>query len=75
MRQIRNFRYWRDRLIVLKQAFDDSEPHTVSQWWQDDRKKVQWYTFWVAILVLIITTFLGVVQCVEGVLQVVKIDR
>ena len=45
-RQTQSFYFWRDRLIVLKQAFDDSEPHTLAMWWRDDRKKVQWYTFW-----------------------------
>lgn len=68
-RQIESFRFWRDRLVILKQAYDDATPQTVSQWWHDRRNGVQWYTFWVAIVVLAITTFLGVVQCVEGGLQ------
>jgi hypothetical protein len=71
-RQIEKFCYWRDRLIVLKQVFDAAEPKTLSQWWNDRRKGVQWYTFWVAILVLIFTLFFGFVQCVEGALQVYK---
>lgn len=69
IRRIEHFKYWRDRLIILKQAFDDSEPDTVSQWWYDDRKKVQWYTFWVAALVLLLTVVIGMIQCVVGVLQ------
>jgi hypothetical protein len=68
-RQIENFKYWRDRLVILKQAFDDSEPKTVKQWWNDDRKRVQWYTFWVAALVLILTVFFGLIQSVSGVVQ------
>lgn len=31
-RQIELFRYWRDRLVILKQVFDDSEPQTIKQW-------------------------------------------
>jgi hypothetical protein len=27
-RQINNCRYWRDRLVIFKQAFDDTEPRT-----------------------------------------------
>ncbi|KAL2809073.1 hypothetical protein BJX63DRAFT_445525 [Aspergillus granulosus] len=69
-RQIEKFRFWRDRLIVLKQTYDDATPSTISQWWHDRRNGVQWYTFWVAILILIISTTLGIVQCVEGALQV-----
>ncbi|KAI1083068.1 hypothetical protein F5B20DRAFT_528415 [Whalleya microplaca] len=60
-RQIERFVYWRDRLVILKQAYDDATPRTLSQWWLDRRNGVQWYTFWVAILVLIITTVLSVV--------------
>ena len=68
-RQTQSFHFWRDRLIVLKQAFDDSEPHTLSMWWRDDRKKVQWYTFWVAALVLLLTIVFGLTQSISGIVQ------
>ena len=74
-RQIENFVFWHDRLVILKQVFDDAEPSTISQWWGDRRRKVQWYTFWVAALVLfltILTIFFGVIQVIEGGLQVYK---
>lgn len=68
-RQIDKFRYWRDRLVVLKQAFDVSEPHKLSLWWHDDRKKVQWYTFWIAALVLVLTIVFGLIQSTAAVVQ------
>ena len=68
-RQTQCFFHWRDRLIVLKQVFDDSEPHTIYSWWYDDRKKVQWYTFWVAAFVLILTIVFGMTQSIAGVVQ------
>ena len=68
-RQIDKFHYWRDRLVVLKQAFDDSEPKTLASWWYDDRKKVQWYTFWIAALVLLLTIVFGLIQSASGVVQ------
>ncbi|EFY99214.1 hypothetical protein X797_002444 [Metarhizium robertsii] len=71
-RQIEKFHFWHDRLIILKQAFDQSRPATISQWWWDRRNGVQWYTFWVAIVVLFLTIFFGMVQSVEGALQVYK---
>ncbi|KAH9903982.1 hypothetical protein F4778DRAFT_75721 [Xylariomycetidae sp. FL2044] len=71
-RQIEKFSFWRDRLIILKQAYDDATPGSVSQWWHDRRNGERWYTFWVAMLVLAITTTLGVIQCVESGLQVYK---
>ncbi|KAH7370959.1 hypothetical protein BKA66DRAFT_444370 [Pyrenochaeta sp. MPI-SDFR-AT-0127] len=69
-RQIEKFRYWHDRIVVLKQVFDEATPRTLSQWWHDRRNGVQWYTFWVAIVVLSLTIFFGLVQSVEGALQV-----
>ena len=68
-RQIEKFHYWRDRLVILKQAFDDSEPSGISSWWYDDRKKVQWWTFWVALAVLLLTVVFGLIQSVSGVVQ------
>lgn len=70
MRQLEHFTYWRDRLVILKQAYDDATPRTLFQWWHDRRSGERWYTFWVAVLVLLITTTLGFVQCVESALQV-----
>ncbi|MCJ1273765.1 hypothetical protein MMC21_001558 [Puttea exsequens] len=68
-RQIDKFHYWRDRLVLLKRTFDDAEPRTVSQLWWDDRRKTQWFTFWVAVLVFVTTIFFGVVQSVAGIVQ------
>ncbi|KAH7310192.1 hypothetical protein BKA65DRAFT_414092 [Rhexocercosporidium sp. MPI-PUGE-AT-0058] len=69
-RQIDHFDFWHDRLIVLKQFFDDSSPRTIKQWWFDDRKRVQW--FWVAILLVVLTLFFGFIQCIEGGWQIWK---
>ncbi|CAG9943315.1 unnamed protein product [Clonostachys rosea f. rosea IK726] len=71
-RQIERFQYWRDRLVVLKQSYDDATPATLTQWWFDRRNGPQWYTFWIAITVLIVSTVLGLIQCVQGALQVYK---
>ncbi|KAL4906008.1 hypothetical protein BDW74DRAFT_177696 [Aspergillus multicolor] len=68
----RNFQYWGERLAILKNAYDASEPRTVRQWWTDRRRRVQWATFWIAALVLILTVLFGIVQSVEGGLQVYK---
>ncbi|KAF2873889.1 hypothetical protein BDV95DRAFT_489290 [Massariosphaeria phaeospora] len=69
-RQIEKFTFWHDRLVVLKQVFDEATPLTMSQWWYDRRNGVQWCTFWVAIVVLSLTLFFGLIQSVEGALQV-----
>ncbi|KAK0627397.1 hypothetical protein B0T14DRAFT_535243 [Immersiella caudata] len=69
-RQIERFVFGRDRLVILNQAYDDATPKTIPQWWHDRRNSVQWYAFWVAVLVFVVTTSLGVIQCIEGALQV-----
>jgi ABC-type Fe3+ transport system permease subunit len=56
--------------VVLKEAFDEAEPRSLSQLWFDRRVRVQWYTLWVAVLVFVLTIFFGLVQSVEGALQV-----
>jgi hypothetical protein len=63
-RQINHFKFWHDRLIVIKQFFNDSEPRTFKQWWFDDRKRVQW--FWVAIVVVVSAILFGIIQCIKG---------
>ncbi|RYP61195.1 hypothetical protein DL771_010201 [Monosporascus sp. 5C6A] len=70
LRRIEKFRFWRDRLVMLKQVFDEAQPNTLTQWWYDRRNGVQWYTFWVAVLVLVLTILFGLVQSIEGALQV-----
>jgi len=69
-RRFEHFSFWHDRLVILKQAFDEASPRGLRQWWNDRRNSVQWYTFWVAILVFVITVFFGLVQSIEGALQV-----
>ena len=69
-RLVRTYDYWHDRLVVLAEAFDKTEPKGLSQWWADKRKRVQWFTFWIAVTVLILTIIFGLIQSVTGILQV-----
>ncbi|KAF9700098.1 hypothetical protein EKO04_002008 [Ascochyta lentis] len=69
-RQFEKFAYWHDRLVVLKQVFDEATPENMSQWWFDRRNSVQWWTFWIAILVLVLTILFGFTQCITGIMQV-----
>jgi hypothetical protein len=71
-RQIETYQFWHDRLIILKQAFDEARPVKMSQWWHDRRNGYQWYTFWVAVFVLFLTVFFGMIQSIEGGMQVWK---
>ncbi|KAI3330077.1 hypothetical protein F4824DRAFT_515956 [Ustulina deusta] len=69
LRQIERFQIWRDRLVMLKQVYDEAQPKTLRQWWHDRRNGVQWYTFWITVLVLILTVLFGLIQSIEGGIQ------
>ena len=69
-RRFERFTFWRDRLIMLKEAYDESRPRTLGQWWYDRRNGERWYTFWIAVLVFAVAITFGVIQSVEGALQV-----
>jgi hypothetical protein len=71
-RTIDHFVIWGGRLRKLKRAFDDHEPHGPLQWWRDDRKPVQWWTFWTAALVLALTVVFGFTQSLTAILQLMK---
>ena len=64
------YKYWGQRLITIKMAYDASEPKNLGQWWHDRRRRVEWYTFWVAVLVVFLTILFGLVQSITGVMQV-----
>lgn len=71
-REIDEFYFWYDRLVILKRVFDQSQRKGLKQWWTDRRNAMQWWTFWVALLILFLTIFFGLVQSIEGALQVYK---
>ena len=72
-RQLQHFEFWHDRLLALKMAFDEANPKTVRQLWFDRRNPENWYNWWFAVvLVIALTLFFGVVQSIEGGIQVYK---
>lgn len=68
-RRIDTYSYWHDRLVILKEEFDESRPSTLSQWWNDRREGTQWYTLWVAIA---LTLLFGLIQSIVGAMQLYK---
>ncbi|UPK97855.1 hypothetical protein LCI18_008790 [Fusarium solani-melongenae] len=71
-RQLSSFRFWRKRLKKIKDVYDELTPDSFSQWWYDRRNGVQWHNFWVAIVVLGLTAFFGLIQCILAAIQVHK---
>ncbi|TVY18403.1 hypothetical protein LARI1_G003433 [Lachnellula arida] len=62
------FSHWRNRLMELHQIFH-SPPIGWTQLWTDRRNPLQWYTFWIAIVILVLTVVLGVISTVTAVMQ------
>jgi hypothetical protein len=71
-RKVEKFEYWRSELLTLKEIFDEPRPTSIRRLWHDRRNKVQWATFWVAMLILGLTIVFGLIQSIEGALQVEK---
>jgi hypothetical protein len=68
-RDIGEYRYWQKRLDILDKRYKNRPSATLKQLWNDRRDGLQWYTLWVAIG---LTLFFGLVQSIEGALQVYK---
>lgn len=57
---------------MLKEFYDDAEPTDLEKWWRDTRNTEKWSTFWFAIVALGLTVLFGLVQSIEGAIQVYK---
>lgn len=63
-----DFYYWQDRLADLHLA-SKSAPTTWRQMWTDDRNPLQWYTFWFAVAVLVLTLIFGIISSITASMQ------
>ena len=66
----RTYKYWGERLSIIKNALDEAEPTTLYQWWTDRRKGVQRWTFWLAASALLLTLLFGFAQTLLTAFQV-----
>jgi hypothetical protein len=72
-RSLQHFQYWGDRLESLHQA---AESRTRKRWdvirTLRNRKDPNWVAAWAAIIAIFLTVFFGLVQSIEGAIQVYK---
>lgn len=68
--QLNQYPFWHERLQQIQDLYDKKTPSGLAQWWFDRRNRVQWATFWVAFLVLLLTIIFGLIQSITGVMQV-----
>ena len=62
---------WRERLSLIQEAYDDSRPKRLKQWYWDRRRRNDWATFWIAVVVFCLTVVFGIISSVTGIMQVV----
>jgi hypothetical protein len=62
---------WRERLSLIQEAYDDSRPKRLKQWYWDRRRRNEWATLWIAVIVFCLTVVFGVISSVTGIMQVV----
>ena len=60
-----DFFYWRDRLAELHSE-SQSYPTNWRLMWRDRRNPLQWYTFWFAVAVLVLTVIFGTITSVTA---------
>ncbi|KAI9675989.1 MAG: hypothetical protein M1822_008375 [Bathelium mastoideum] len=68
-REVDAYSHWKERLLVIEEAFEEHEPATLSQWYHDQRKKAQSYFFWIGVWGLVLTTLFGFVSMVASIVQ------
>jgi hypothetical protein len=76
-RRLEQFRFWRSRLEALKDVVEEATPPTQA-WFKalSDRKQGdRWLNSWVATVAIGLTLFFGLVQSIEGAIQVYKACR
>lgn len=59
------FVYWRDRLLEVYEEVYRSPPVSWGQLWADRRNPQQWYTFWIALVILVLTF----ISCIASIVQ------
>ena len=63
------FRYWRKRLVELHDVYNQT-PGSLFQLWHDRRNPIQWWTFWLAAAIALMTVIFGVIGSYTGFRQV-----
>ncbi|KAF2855174.1 hypothetical protein T440DRAFT_464470 [Plenodomus tracheiphilus IPT5] len=73
-RRLEHYHFWRDRLGALAEAVDDATPPTKAllKALRDRKKGDRWLNSWVAMVAIGLTVFFGLVQSIEGAIQVYK---
>jgi hypothetical protein len=70
--KLRGFKYMREHLLELYEEVFLSPPASWAQLWSDRRNPQQWFTFWLALIIAILTviaTFFTILGTVTSMIQ------
>jgi hypothetical protein len=68
------FRYWRKQLMELDEVFHQA-PKGMLQLWYDRRNPMQWWTFWLAAMIAILTILFGIISSYTGLKQTALAEK
>jgi hypothetical protein len=73
-RRLEHFKFWRERLGALRDAVEEATPHSKAllKALSDRKQGDRWLNSWVALVAIGLTLFFGLVQSIEGAVQVYK---
>jgi hypothetical protein len=64
--RVRDFVYWRQRLVSLETEYNTAAPRGILQWWRDKRARGGWRMLWLAILGALLAVLSLVASTVTG---------
>ena len=67
---LNNYPFWQERLRHVQCVYDKAKPKRIKQWYYDRRDRVEWSTFWIAVVVFLLTLFFGIISSVTSIMQV-----
>jgi hypothetical protein len=67
---LNNYPFWQERIRHVQCVYDKAKPKRIKQWYYDRRDRVEWSTFWIAVVVFLLTLFFGIISSVTSVMQV-----
>ena len=70
-----DFDHWRDRLLELHEEIFQSPPVSWAQLWRDRRNPQQFWTFWVAMMILVLTALSTIATMIQAWASLVSVNR
>jgi hypothetical protein len=73
-RRLEHFTFWRERLSAMQDTVEQATPHSraLLKVLSDRRQGDRWLNSWVALVAIRLALFFGLVQSIEGAIQVYK---